>query len=102
MPVAIEVYRGAGDLPGAEIREPLIGDSLECALARGRAALDESAHTWERVELACGYRPELAVGQLVAIDDPVQGGPWVGRVIGLAHRYDDVGLTTTVTVRRPL
>ena len=47
MAVTIEVYRGAGDWPGAEIREPLLGESLEAALARGRAALDADSPTFQ-------------------------------------------------------
>lgn len=102
MPVAIEVYRDAGDRPGAELREPLLGESLDAALARGRAALDDQAHGWARVELQCGYRPELSVGDLVAVDDPLQGARWVGRIVGIAHRDDGAALDTALTVRKPV
>jgi len=100
--VAIEVYRGAGDWPGAEIREPLLGESLEAALARGRAELDANAHGWERVSLEIDYRTDLALGDLIEVDDPLQGAAWRGCVVGIAHRVQEGAPTTTLNVRRPI
>lgn len=102
MAVTIEVYRHAGDWPGAEIREPLLGESLEAALARGRAELDANAHGWERVSLEADYRLDLALGDLVEVDDPLQGAPWRGQVVGIAHRFTGGAVTTTLNVRRPI
>ena len=100
--IAVEVYRGSGERPGGEVRDPLIGDSLPVALARGRAELDANAHTMERVELESAYRPDSTLGELIEIDDPVQGVTWRGQVIGIAHRLDGAELITVLTVRRPL
>ncbi len=102
MAVTVEVYRGAGDRTGDEIREPLLGDSLPAALSRGRAELDARAHGWERVELLLGFRPELRLGALVAVDDPLQGARWVGKIVGISHQDDGAVLDTTLTVRRPI
>lgn len=102
MAVTVEVYRGAGDRPGAEIREPLIGDSLVAALARGRAELDANAHGWERVGLEAEYRPDLARGDLVEVDDPLLGRPWRGLVVGITHKLDGGAASTTLDVRRPI
>ena len=102
MAVTIEVYRGAGDRPGAEIREPLLGESLEAALARGRAELDANAHGWERVSLEADYRLDLALGDLVEVDDPLQGMAWRGQIVGIAHRFAGGAPTTTLDVRRPI
>jgi hypothetical protein len=102
MSLTIEVYRGAGDRPGDEIREPLLGDSLPAALARGGAELDERAHPWERVTLEMDLRQDLALGDLVRVDDPVQGATWTGRIIGIRHADDGATMTTTLDVRRPL
>jgi hypothetical protein len=100
MGVMVEVYRGAGDRPGGEIREPLLGTSLEAALARGLAELDQRAHSFERVTLDTDYRPELTLGAVVEVDDPLQGIPWRGQVIGVQHRFSDNMPATVLTVRR--
>jgi hypothetical protein len=102
MSLTVEVYRNAGTRPGDEIREPLLGDSLAAALARGRAELDERAHAWERVTLELDLRQDLTLGDLVRVDDPVQGATWTGRIIGIRHADDGATLTTTLDVRRPL
>ena len=102
MSITIEVYRNAGARPGDEIREPLLGDSLPAALARGRAELDDQAHAWERAELELDLRQDLAIGALVRVDDPVQGATWTGRIIGIRHADDGATLTTRIDVRRPL
>lgn len=102
MPVTIEVYRDAGDWPGAEVREPLLGESLEAALERGRAELDANAHGWERVSLEADYQPDLALGALVEVDDPLQGVAWRGQVVGIMHRFTGGAVTTTLEIRRPI
>jgi len=102
MSVTVEVYRSAGDRPGDEIREALIGESLEAALARGRAALDTEAHGWERVNVETEHDLRYRLGELVEVDDPLQGVPWHGAIVGIAHRFSGGAAVTTLDVRRPL
>jgi hypothetical protein len=47
-------------------------------------------------------RQDLALGDLVRVDDPVQGATWTGRIIGIRHADDGATLTTRIDVRRPL
>lgn len=102
MAVQIEVYRGAGDRPGGEIHEELLGESLPAALARGLAELDANATPWERVELEMAYRPDLAMGAIVSVIDPVQGESWRGKITALSHSSDGLEVITRASVRRPI
>jgi hypothetical protein len=88
MPITIEVVRGSGTRDGGEIVAPLLGDSLQAAIARGRAALDASAHARDRIRLTLDYRPDLALGQRVAVADPELGAVWSASIVGLVHTWD--------------
>jgi hypothetical protein len=101
MALAIEVYRDQGDCPGAPIDEPLLGDSLPAALARGQAELDASAHTWIQTTLEL-VAPHFALqlGALVAVSDPNQGAAWRGRIVGIAHRLSLGAAPTVIEVER--
>lgn len=103
MPITIEVYRGAGDRPGDEVRDDLLGDSLQSALARGRAELDAHAHLCITTALEM-VAPETSVqlGDLVAVSDPDQGAEWRGKVIGIKHQMEAGAAPTILTVRRPI
>lgn len=101
MALAIEVYRGAGDRPGDDIRDDLLGDSLEAALARGRGELDAHAHaTIATVLSLCVPRADLCLGDIVAIDDPTQGADWKGKIVGIRHSLAFGDPPTTLTVER--
>lgn len=102
MSITVEVYRGAGDRPGGEISEALLGDDVPAALARGRAELDANATAWERVSLECRYKPELRLGDVVEVDDPVLGAAWRGKIVGIVHSESDSEIVTKLDVRRPL
>jgi hypothetical protein len=101
VPIAIEVVRGSGSRSGGEILEPLLGDSLQAALARGRAELDASAHARDRVALDLDYRPELMLGQRVDVSDPELGAVWQGEIVGVQHLWDGSIAETRITVDRP-
>ena len=77
MPITIEVLRGSGDRPGGEISEPLIGNSREAAIARGRAELDATAQQIISTTQAL-LRPRLDIhhGGLVRMSVPAQGAAW--------------------------
>lgn len=103
MGVTIEVYRGTGDRPGDEISDALIGDSIEAALARGRAELDASAHRFQitTIELV---RPrfDLRLGDLIAVSSAAQTAILRGKVVGVRHAPKGGEAPTTLTVEHPL
>ncbi|MBK1699727.1 hypothetical protein [Thiococcus pfennigii] len=103
MSITIEVYRGAGDRPGEDIVEPLLGDSLAAAQARGKAELNARATLMmsETLELV-SPRPDLFCGALIEVNDPDQGEPWRGKVVGIAHALHPGEAPTTLTVERPI
>jgi hypothetical protein len=101
MPVTIEVIRGAGTRDGGEILAPLLGDSLQAALARGRAELDANAHARDRVGLVLDYRPDLALGQRLSVADPELGAVWQGDIVGIEHDWDGDVAETRLTLDRP-
>lgn len=101
MPVTIEVVRGDGLRDGGEIREPLLGDSLQAAIARGRAQLDANAHARDRVGLTLDYRPDLRLGQRLGVADPELGAVWQGDIVGVEHAWDGDVAETRLTLDRP-
>lgn len=101
MGVSISVYRYGGDRDGGEISEPLLGDSLQAALARGRAELDATAAGRRTVTIEVLFDPAYRLGGLVAVLDPLFGVPWRGKITGVAHKDGGI-LTTTLTVERSL
>jgi len=102
MSQTIEVYRHAGSRDGGELRVPLLNAALPPMLLRGRIALDDTAHTWERVDLTLDYRPDLLPGALVRVTDPLTATPWTGLITSVVHRDDGATLTTILTVRCPV
>lgn len=102
MAITIAVYRDAGDRPGDEINESLLGDSLPAALARGLAELDGHARVRRSVTLTCVYIPGVRLGDLVEVDDPTMGVAWRGQITGIAHADDGVSIITTLTVERQI
>ena len=99
MPVTIEVYRDAGDRQGDPIEEALLGDSLDAAIARGRAELDARAHaTIDTTLELVAPRLDLLPGAIVEVSDPEQGPPWRGLVTGVRHGMGDP--PTALTVER--
>lgn len=100
MSVTIEVVRGDGARDGGEILAPLLGASLQAAIARGRAELDASAHPRDRVSLTLDYRPDLLLGMRLEVSDPELGASWQGQVVGVAHDWDGEIAETVLTMDR--
>lgn len=101
MSLAIEVYRDAGDRPGDEIRDDLLGDSLDAALSRGRGELD--AHANARIATTLDLvapRLDLRLGDLIAVSDPGQGTDWRGTLVGIRHSLGAGDAPTSLTVER--
>jgi len=94
--VTIEVYRGAGDRPGDDVADPLIG-SLPCALARGRAEMDAHAHQRTRVDATAVLLPGARPGLLARMLAP--DGGWAGKLVSVQHRLTvgDGGAVTAAT-----
>lgn len=99
MSLLIEVYRDAGDRTGDPIHEPLLGESLSAALARGRAELDAHAHArvTTTMELVAP-RLDLLPGALVEVSDPAQGASWRGLITAVAHSMAQGAAPTTLTL----
>ena len=103
MALAIEVYRDAGDRPGDEIRDDLLGDSLDAALARGRGELDAHAHAHARIATTLELtapRLDVRLGDLIAVSDPAQGEEWRGKIVGIRHTLASGEAPTALTVER--
>jgi len=101
MPVTIEVLRGEGASDGGEILDPLLGDSLQAAIARGRAELDAAAHPRDRLTLTLDFSPELLIGQRISIADPELGAVLQGDIVGVEHRWPGSIAETVLTIDRP-
>lgn len=97
---SIVVIRGAGDRKGSDITEPLLY-SLEAKLARGTAEMDEHSEEQQVVDLTITYRPGVRMGQLVEVNDSIQGATWRGKITGIAHAMDGTQVLTTLNVLRP-
>lgn len=101
MSVTIEVIRGSGARDGGEILEPLLGESLQAAIARGRSELDANAHARDRVGLVLDYRPDLMLGQRLGVADPELGAVWQGDIVGVEHIWDGGVADTRLILARP-
>lgn len=96
---AVEVYRGAGDRPGAPVVEPLLADTA--LLARGVAEMDRQAHSLAQVELDAVFRPGLRCGQLCEIHDPTLRQPRYCKLVGLALTFDGAELGCKLSLEEP-
>lgn len=98
--IAIEVYRGAGDRAGAEVIDPLI-TSIDCAISRGKAELDETAHGAITTDLdLVEPRFDIEIGDVVEVSDAMQGESWRGLVVSVVHTFGTP--PTRLTVERSL
>jgi len=101
VPVTVEVIRGDGSRDGGEVLEPLLGASLQAAIARGRAELDANAHPRDRLTLTIDYSPALHLGQRISVADPELGAIWQGDIVGLQHNWPGNVAETILTIDRP-
>lgn len=96
----IFVQRGAGDLQGEDIVDPLI-TTIGVAIQRGRNELDERASAMQEVEVETVFRAGVRAGQLARFFDIQRGETWFGKITGVTHRVGGGEVTTTLQVRRP-
>lgn len=98
----IVCVRGDGNRPGEDIVEPLLS-TIEAALSRGRAELDQGALA-DQQELETVLM-DLRLGQVIEVDDSTLG-IWRGKLTGLSHtvQFDDAGnlsSSSSFTLRKP-
>jgi hypothetical protein len=94
---SIEVYRGAGDIMGEPIIEPIL--SADALLVRGRAEMDQHAHPVMSIDVDAVFRAGLRVGQLCALADPSMiGGVRRGKLTGIGLRFDGQQIQCALTV----
>lgn len=96
----IEAYvqRGAGDLPGPDIIDPLMSE-LPVLLLRGTAAIDRASNL-QKIYLDLVYRPFVARGQLVEVQDSMQGANWRGKIQAIAYTARGGTVLLSITVVR--
>lgn len=100
----IIVIRGDGDRPGDDIIDPLMS-TVAVAIQRGRNEIDTAALA-DGEALITTFLPEAALGHLIEVLDPAQGGAWRGKVTGLVHQVtlDESGnmaIESRLDVRKP-
>jgi hypothetical protein len=99
--VDIFVQRDAGDRRGADIVDPLIGDSIAVAIQRGRNELDAQAHSPQQVRATTLHRVGLELGQHARFFDIDTGEVWDGKIVGIGVRQQGTDLTATLRIERP-
>lgn len=98
MAIDLFVQRGAGDRPGADIVDGLIG-SLPVAIARGTAELDERGQAMREDDLETVYRAGVRPGQIVRVNDALHGG-FNAKNAGLAITVRGGRFTSTLKLKR--
>jgi len=97
--VDIVVKRGAGSAFGSDIVDPLLSDT-SAALERGRIELDRNATNGQRETLVTVYRAGVKRGQIIEVQDELQGENWRGVVNAITHNSIGPERTTTLQVVR--
>lgn len=104
MTIGLIVIRGAGDRPGDDIVDPLIG-SIPVALERGRNELDSRASALQDLGAETVYRTDVRTGELGRFYNEQTGAIVTGKVGGITHEVRKVGesvqLTTRLRVKKP-
>lgn len=100
----IYVHRYTGNTPGDDIIEPLLGESIAAALARGRNELDTQAEGVQSTNITGRYVSAARLGLLVAFDDVDVGGTVKAKITGIRHTIGPTSsgrrVETQVTVAR--
>ena len=97
--IDIIVIRGAGDRPGQDVVDPLIGSSLPVALARGRKELDDQAQPLQPISVQGLFRVGLRPGNTLRFQD-MRRGTWAGALGGISHRGAKGVVTTSLELQR--
>lgn len=92
------VQRGAGDLQGPDIIDPLMSE-VPVLIARGVAAIDRSSDL-QKVYVTSKYIPFVRRGMLVEVVDELQGEAYRAKIVGVAYSARGVAITVQITVVR--
>ena len=98
--IDIMVIRGAGDISGGDVASPLLC-TTEAAVSRGRQEIEAHAKVTS-VSLKTIFKPGVRKGDIVQVDDPLQGPTWLGVIVGISHAVDGVETMTTLDIERPI
>lgn len=96
--VDIIAIRGAGDIPGEDIIDPLIFNT-QMALQRGRNEIDSNSRI-RPTTIDVIYRPGLRSGQTVRVLDSAVGSVWYGKVTSVSLSLVGADLQATLQVER--
>lgn len=96
----ITVQRGAGDVFGSDIVEPLLG-SVPAALSRARAEID-AAHPVRKLKLVTTFQGNVRIGQLIDVEDSLRGQISRGKVVGIEHVAADGALVSHLDLEVPV
>lgn len=98
--IDILVQRGNGDIAGSPVVDPLIS-SVPVAIARGRAEID-AQQSVRKLRLVTRFDGRLRPGLLVDVVDGISGFCRRGKIVGVEHVADGLGLSTRLDVEAPL
>ena len=96
----LEVYRWDGDHVGVPIVEPML--STVGLIYRGRAEMNANAQRLRRVEADVIYQPELGLGKLVALDDPIGAAPRRAKITGMAISFSGGRVDCALSLEEPI
>jgi hypothetical protein len=96
----VEVYRDAGDMPGAAIDAPMLSD--DALIHRGRAELDAHAHAVYDVDMDIVCLPSLRLGHLLDTLDVSTNRHLRGRVTGISIQITNTDITTQIKMEAPI
>lgn len=98
--IDVTAQRGAGDIVGETIENPLIV-TQGVAIERGRREI-EKATKISLIRLRTRYQSGFKIGSLIEVLDSLQGAAWRGVVTSIDVAYDGLGLFVELGVERPL
>lgn len=97
--VDVTVIRGAGDVFGEEIIDPML-TSEGVAVQRGRNLIDSNADA-RIVRLSALYRPGIEIGQTVEVLDASMGSVWRGKITNVGLSVEGIEVLADMTIERP-
>lgn len=104
MTIDIIVQRGAGDRPGEDIVDPLIG-SIPVAIQRGRNELDARSSAPQDLGVETVYRTGVRCGDLARFYNEQSGLTLTAKIGGITHEIRKVGesvqLVTRLRAKKP-
>jgi hypothetical protein len=96
--IDITVIRGAGDISGEVLSDPLIETEV-VAIERGRNVIDSQAKV-RSVTIETVFRPGIKTGMTIEVLDALQGLVWRGKIQGVDIAVEGVSTTMSLRVER--